>query len=171
MNQADVSLLFKNLPDLPLKATQMHLDRYDVRAEITMVDDRIIGFLFKGIKASSAEEARQAGSILKELLCDGGQRVWRIFSLLAPGKSIVCALDDTLAMMNDMEGKSMSREEFWHTIERMGSIYFFEATAHRAGIWQQEMPVIRVEGKYYRNKPEDTDLEKVIPVNASIHLF
>lgn len=171
MNHADVSLLFKNLPDLPVKASQMHHDRYDVRVELAMVNDRIIGFLFKGIKASSAEEARQSGCELKQILCEGGQRVWRVFSLLAPAKSIVCALDETLTMMNDMDGNSMSREEFWNIIERMGAIYFFEATRHNIGVWQYEMPIIRVEAKYYRNRPESPDLEKVIPVNVSIHLF
>jgi len=171
MNHADVVLLFKNLPDLPVKVVQIHHDRYDIRVELAMINDRCIGFLSKGIKASSAEEARQAGCVLKDILCEGGQRVWRAFSLLAPQNSIVCALDDTLAMMNDMDNKNMSREEFWSIIERMGSIYFFESTTHKVGLWQYEMPILRVEAKYYRNRPEAPDIEKVIPVNVSVHLF
>lgn len=172
MEQSDVTFLFKNLVDLPIKTTQVHFDRYDVRVELAMVDDRIIGFLFKGIKASSAEEARKSGQELKELLVEGGQRVWRVFALLAPQNSIVCALDDTLAMMNDMDNKNMSREEFWQTIERMSSIFFFEVIKNTSmGSWQQEMAIMRVGAKYYKNKVEASEIEQVIPYNIAVHLF
>ncbi len=172
MKQSDVSFLFKNLVDLPIKVTQTHFDRYDARVELVTPDDKVIGFLFKGVKASSAEEAKNQGSDFKDLLTERGQRVWRIFSLLAPENFVVCAVDDTLAMMNDMDSKNMSREEFWQTIERLNTIYFFSTTiSANVGVWQQETPILRIGAKYYKNRPEASTLEQVIPFNIAVHLF